>query len=90
MQWLPPYGPKNVKVIYTSDDPIENVDYSRDCQTLFVRSRINKRRTIFVVHLDEPDKRLVIYQEAAPKTSSSSSRSAATPKSTAIKMRGAL
>ena len=66
MQWLPPYGDDDTKVIWESDDAIQSVQYSQDCGTLYIRQTIDGKRKLFAVKLTAPDKQLDIVESKAP------------------------
>ncbi|MBE0674331.1 MAG: S9 family peptidase, partial [Bacteroidales bacterium] len=61
-QWLPPYGEKDVKVIYESETQIGNLDYSEDCQTLFITESTGGQSHLYAVSLAEPGKKHTIYK----------------------------
>lgn len=65
MQWLPPYGDDDAKVIWQSDETIQSVQYSQDCRTLYVTQTVDGRRKLFAIHLDRPDKPLKILETKA-------------------------
>ncbi|MCZ6755805.1 MAG: prolyl oligopeptidase family serine peptidase [Gemmatimonadetes bacterium] len=61
MQWLPPYDDDSMKVVWESDDRIQSVQYSQDCQTLFITQTIDDKRQLFAVDLTDPDaKRMIL------------------------------
>ncbi|MGF1581921.1 MAG: S9 family peptidase [Gemmataceae bacterium] len=62
MQWLPPFGMKDVKVVYSSPHKISSVQYSADCQTLFLSTTIDRRAHIIAVNLKEPNKTYTVYK----------------------------
>jgi len=64
MQWLPPYGPNDAKVVYESDSTIASVRYSPDCQTLFITETRAPTETMFAVKLSEPTKKYTIYSRS--------------------------
>jgi len=61
-QWLPPYGEDDVKVIYETESQIAGLDYSDDCQTLFITESSSGQSYVYVVFLSEPDKKYTIYK----------------------------
>ncbi len=61
MQWLPPYGKDDVKVIYESETRIDGVQYSADCQTLFVSDTDQGNGRLRAVFLTEPSKSYTVY-----------------------------
>lgn len=62
MQWLPPFGENDVKVVYESPNPISNVRYSEDCQILFITESIGGREKLYAVFLDDPSRQYVLYE----------------------------
>jgi hypothetical protein len=61
-QWLPPYGENDAKVIYESETQISGLDYSADCQILFITESASGQSHVFAVFLNEPDKKYTIYK----------------------------
>ncbi|MBC8063837.1 MAG: S9 family peptidase [Chlorobia bacterium] len=64
MQWVAPYGEKDVKAVYESDQRIGNVQYSDDCKTIFVTQTIAGRSRVSAVKLDSPTKAMTIVESA--------------------------
>lgn len=62
VQWLPPYGQNDVKVVYENDAPIGNLWYSADCKTLFFTESAQNTETLYAVRLDEPGNKIQIYR----------------------------
>lgn len=62
MQWLPPFGKEDTKVIYQSQQRISSVAYSADCNTLFLTESSGGKETLYSVTLDSPTQRKVIYE----------------------------
>ena len=60
MQWLPPFGEKDAKVVYESSDRITSVRYSTDCKVLFLGESKSGNSNIVAVRLSDPTKRLLI------------------------------
>jgi dipeptidyl aminopeptidase/acylaminoacyl peptidase len=60
VQWLPPFGPSDTKVLYTHDAPISDLVFSDDAATIFVASSRNGTGEIVGVNLDEPTKKYPI------------------------------
>ena len=46
MQWLPPYGKDDVKIVYETANPITNLQYSDDCKMLFFSQTVDNQRQI--------------------------------------------
>jgi hypothetical protein len=65
LQWLPPFGKDDVKVVYETPTPILGVQYSEDCQTLFLTQTIDSQRQISAVDLKEPTTPSVIFKGPA-------------------------
>lgn len=61
IQWLPPYGDDDIRVIYESEKEMSGVDYSADCQTLFIYESGSGRAKAFAIFLDEPFDKYPIY-----------------------------
>lgn len=61
MQWLPPYGKDDVKVVYENDIRINSVSYSPDMQTLFMTETRNGAEHLFAVKLSDPKTKITIY-----------------------------
>lgn len=61
MQWLPPYGPRDTKVIYESETPIVSVRYSADCQLLFVNETRAGSDVLYAINLKERGKKYPLY-----------------------------
>ncbi len=62
MLWKPPYGEKDVETIYTSEDPILSVRYSRDAQTLFLTTRKDGKSRLFAVERRDPKTQYLIRE----------------------------
>src|SRR5205823_3465343 len=65
LQWLPPYGKDDVKVVYATPHRIASLQYSEDCQTLFLTQTIENQRQISAVDLKDPKTPHVIFKGAA-------------------------
>lgn len=74
MQWLPPYGPNDTKVVFESENSISSVRYSPDCQMLFVTESRAPTETMYAVRLAEPSKRYTIYSRSMVNVQDPSSR----------------
>ena len=62
MQWLPPFGKDDVKVVYESPNRIQGVQYSEDCRWLFITQTVDGQRQITGIDLDDPKKTYVIHK----------------------------
>lgn len=62
MQWLPPFGKDNVKVVYETPQRIASVQYSEDCRWLFVTQTIDNQRQIVAVDLKDPKTTYVVHK----------------------------
>jgi dipeptidyl aminopeptidase/acylaminoacyl peptidase len=65
VQWLPPFGPDDTKILYTDDTPISSVAFSDDATTLFVGDTRNGAGEIFAVNLSDPSARHFIVRPVA-------------------------
>ncbi|MHC5063071.1 MAG: S9 family peptidase [Planctomycetota bacterium] len=65
MQWLPPFDEDSAKVVWESEDPIQSVQYSQDCQTLYITQTKDGKRRLFAVNLKDPKKELLIQETDA-------------------------
>ncbi len=62
IHWFPPYGDDDKEVIYRSSNEIRNLEYSEDCQTLFITERESGVEHVYAVFLDEPEETYTIYR----------------------------
>ena len=60
IQWLPPYGDDDIEVIYRSENEISSLDYSPDCQILFITESSGGRQHTYAVFLDNPEEKYTI------------------------------
>lgn len=60
MQWMPPFGDKDAKVVYESADRITSIRYSADCKVLFLGESKSGNSNVVAVRLNDPSKRLPI------------------------------
>jgi dipeptidyl aminopeptidase/acylaminoacyl peptidase len=65
MQWLPPFGKDDAKVVYETPHRIASAQYSADCKLLFLTQTIDGQRQITAVDLDDPKTTYVIYRAPA-------------------------
>jgi dipeptidyl aminopeptidase/acylaminoacyl peptidase len=65
MQWLPPFGKNDVAVVYETPQRITNVQYSDDCQWMFMTQTADKQRQIVAVNLREPKSTYLIHKGIA-------------------------
>ncbi len=63
VQWLPPFGDKDIKVLYQHTGAIANAVLTDDAQTLFVATSTAGTGEIFAVKLSEPTKRMSIVRQ---------------------------
>jgi dipeptidyl aminopeptidase/acylaminoacyl peptidase len=67
LQRLPPYGNDDVKVVYSTPHRIARLQYSEDCQTLFLTQTIDNQRQISAVDLKDPKTpHVIVKAPAAP------------------------
>ncbi len=62
IHWFPPYGDDDKVVIYRNENDIRNLQYSADCQTLFITERESGEEHVYAVFLDEPEEKYTIYK----------------------------
>jgi dipeptidyl aminopeptidase/acylaminoacyl peptidase len=65
MQWLPPYGKDDVKVVYETPNRIATLQYSDDCKMLFLTMTVENQRQIVAVDLADPKQTTYPIQKAA-------------------------
>lgn len=63
VQWLPPFGDKDIKVLYQHTAAIASAVFSDDAQTLFVATNNAGTGEIFAVKLADPTKRMSIVRQ---------------------------
>ncbi|MDQ8153567.1 MAG: prolyl oligopeptidase family serine peptidase [Gemmatimonadota bacterium] len=63
VQWLPPFGEKDIKVLYQHTTPIVSAVFTDDAQTLFVATNNAGTGEIFAVKLAEPTKRMTVVRQ---------------------------
>ena len=49
MQWLPPFGKDDVKVVHESPTRIRGVQYSEDCRWIFITQTVDGQRHMRIV-----------------------------------------
>jgi dipeptidyl aminopeptidase/acylaminoacyl peptidase len=62
MLWVPPFGKDDVKVVYETPQRIQALQYSEDCQTLFLTRTVDNERQIVAVDLKDPKEVYVIHK----------------------------
>jgi dipeptidyl aminopeptidase/acylaminoacyl peptidase len=65
MQWLPPFGKDDAKVIYETPTRIMGVQYSVDCRWIFISQTIDNQRQITAIDLTDPKTPYVISRGPA-------------------------
>lgn len=60
MQWLPPFGKDDAKVVYESPERISAVQYSEDCRWMFIAQTIGGQRQVTAIDLSDPKNTYVI------------------------------
>jgi dipeptidyl aminopeptidase/acylaminoacyl peptidase len=65
VQWVPPFGPNDTKVLFTSDAPISSVAFSDDAKTLFVAAVRRGAGEIVAVPLSDPSTKHYIVRPLA-------------------------
>ena len=63
IQWLPPFGPTDTKVIYESSAPISNVAFSDDAKWIFATGTSSGFGEIYAVNVSEPTKKYSIVRQ---------------------------
>jgi dipeptidyl aminopeptidase/acylaminoacyl peptidase len=63
VQWSPPFGPNDTKVLYTSDAPIAEMVFSDDAKMLFVGASNNGTGEIFAVSLDDSSRKFSLVRQ---------------------------
>ena len=63
VQWLPPFGEKDIKVLYQHTGAIASAVFTDDAQTLFMATSTNGTGEIFAVKLSDPTKRMSIVRQ---------------------------
>ena len=66
MEWLPPFGDNDAKVLYENNSRMERVTYSEDSQTLFVAEQQGDNAHEFAVHLSDPETKHTIWRGERP------------------------
>ena len=66
MQWLPPFGKDDAKVVFESPNRITAVQYSDDCQWLFVTQTVSNQRQVTALDMKDGKKPYVISGVGAP------------------------
>lgn len=61
MQWLPPYGEKDVAVTYETADRMSSARFSADCQTLFITETKGTNENTYAIRLSEAGKKYPLY-----------------------------
>lgn len=65
MQWLPPFGQDDVKVVFESPARITGVQYSENCDWIFLTQTIDGQRQITGIELSNPKKTYVISRSTS-------------------------
>src|SRR5262249_38115283 len=66
LRWNAPFGKDDVTVVYATPHRITNLQYSDDCQTLFLTWTVDNQRQIVAVELSDPKKTVhVIHTSTA-------------------------
>jgi len=63
MQWSPPYGPTDTKVLYQADGPISSVTWTDDAKQLFIGTSANSVGEIYHVDLANPGTKHTIVRQ---------------------------
>jgi dipeptidyl aminopeptidase/acylaminoacyl peptidase len=66
LHWMPPFGKDDVKTLYSTPHRIASLQFSEDCQYLFLTQTIENQRQIIAVDLkDAKQKSYVIHKSPA-------------------------
>ena len=60
--WFPPYGDDDKEVIFSAENDIRSLEYSEDCQILFVTERESGVEHVYAVYLAEAEEKFTIYE----------------------------
>lgn len=60
MQWLPPFGKDDAKVVYESPNRITAVQYSDDCRWMFLVQTVDGQRQVTAIDMNDPKSTYVI------------------------------
>jgi len=60
--WVPPYGEEDKEVIFSNKNDIRGLEYSQDCQTLFITERQRGEVHVYAVFLDDPEEKHTVYK----------------------------
>jgi dipeptidyl aminopeptidase/acylaminoacyl peptidase len=63
VQWVPPFGTGDTKVLYSNEGPMSQVVFSDDAKMIFVGSTANNNGEIFAVNLDNPSTKHTIVRQ---------------------------
>jgi dipeptidyl aminopeptidase/acylaminoacyl peptidase len=63
MQWLPPFGKDDTKVIYESPNRITGVQYSVDCRWMFISQLVDGQRQVSGIDLNNPKTVYLIHKD---------------------------
>ena len=61
-QWLPPFDDNSMTVVYENNTEMQNVRYSEDAQTLFIREQRGENGHEFAVRLSDPETKHTIWR----------------------------
>jgi hypothetical protein len=77
LQWLPPFGSNDVKVLYASTNRISSLEYSEDCLLLFLTQTVDNQRQICAVDAKNPATNILIYKASGRRGGETSRNGAA-------------
>jgi len=60
-QWTAPFGKDDAKVIYSAENAIGSVQYSPDCQTIYITETLQGNQTLSQVSLANPSVKTKVY-----------------------------
>lgn len=79
LQWLPPFGKDDVKVIYSTPHRITGLQYSDDGQMLFLTQTFDNQRQIAAIDLRDPMKTTYVILKTAARPGGETERPPAAP-----------
>jgi dipeptidyl aminopeptidase/acylaminoacyl peptidase len=62
IQWLPPFDDASKKVLYESENSINSLVYSQDCETLFITEEEEGEEHLYAVEVNNTDRKYTIYK----------------------------
>jgi dipeptidyl aminopeptidase/acylaminoacyl peptidase len=63
VQWLPPFGTTDTKILYQNDGPMSQVVFTDDAKMIFAGTTAGGSGEIFAIRLDDPAKKFMVVRE---------------------------